>query len=284
MQEVEAAGFDSVWVSDHFHRIRSGDAGGNHEGWTLLSAAAQWTERVELGQLVMNVGFRNPALLAKMAASLDVLSGGRVVLGLGAGWHEDEYRGYGFPFDPPAERIARLGEAATVIRAMLDGARPTFSGRYCSTIAAQCEPGPLRRTPLLIGGQGAATLRLAARHADLVNLTGDVPAVTAGLDRLERACGAVGRDPATVRRTWMTLGVVVRETDAEVHRAVGTLAPVARQRLQVAGTPPQVAEQLAAYAALGCEELMLTFSEAPDLRPLQLFAAAVVPHLRAAHP
>lgn len=281
VREVEEAGFASVWVSDHVQRIRPGDLGGSHEGWTLLAAASQWTERVELGQLVMCVGFRNPALLAKMAASLDVLSGGRVVLGMGAGWHEAEHVGYGFPFGPPAERVARLAEALEIVRGMLDDDRPTYDGRYYRTVRAECDPHPLRgRLPLLVGGRGRTTLRIAARFADRVNVTGGAADVAAAFGRLDEGCAAVGRDPGAVERTWMTLGVLVRETEAEVRRAVDGLAEVARQRLQVAGTPAQVAEQLRAYVDLGCAELIVNFSEAPRTEPVRLFAEAVVPAVR----
>jgi F420-dependent oxidoreductase-like protein len=281
-ERIETSGFDSLWVSDHFHRIRDGDEGGNHEGWTLLSAASQWTNRVELGQLVMCVAFRNPALLAKMTASLDVLSGGRVVLGLGAGWHQPEFAGYGYPFPAPKERLARLREALEIIRAMLDGKQPTHEGEYFSTSAAECDPVPLQdHLPILIGGRGKVTLRIAAQYADRMNVSGTTDDFAAALSRLDEGCDRAGRDPATIEKSWMTLGVIVRETESEVRAARDALADVGRIRLQIAGTPQQVAEQLQAFVDLGCQHLILTFSEAPSLEPLDLFSSAVRPLLRA---
>jgi alkanesulfonate monooxygenase SsuD/methylene tetrahydromethanopterin reductase-like flavin-dependent oxidoreductase (luciferase family) len=281
-ERAEADRFDSLWVSDHFHHIRDGDQGGNHEAWTLLSAASQWTNHVELGQLVMCVAFRNPALLAKMAASLDVLSEGRLVLGLGAGWHQPEFVGYGYPFPAPKERLARLHEAIEIIRPMLDGKRPTCEGEYFSTAEAECDPGPLQsHLPILIGGRGQVTLRIAAQHADRMNVSGTTDDFAAALARLGQSCDRVGRDAATIEKSWMTLGVLVRETESEVRAARDALAGVRRIRLQIAGTPQQVAEELQAFIDLGCQHLILTFSEAPRLEPLDLFSSAVRPLLSA---
>lgn len=276
-EQAEDAGFDSLWVSDHFRHIRDGDLGGNHEAWTLLSAASQWTERIDLGQLVMCMGFRNPALLAKMAASLDVLSGGRVVLGIGAGWYEEEFHSYGYPFGPPKERVSRLRESAAIIRDMLDGKTPSHSGEYYSTKNAECSPVPLQgHLPILIGGRGKVTLRIAAQYADLMNVSGSTDELSAALGTLRGHCETIGRDFSTIEKSWMTLGVLIREKESEVTKARDGLADVERARLQISGTPDQVTEQLHEFVKVGCEHLILTFSEAPSTEPLELFGSTVM--------
>jgi alkanesulfonate monooxygenase SsuD/methylene tetrahydromethanopterin reductase-like flavin-dependent oxidoreductase (luciferase family) len=164
---AEDAGLDAVWVCDHF---LSGGPGlppeGIHEGWTILSALAASTSRVELGQLVMCVSFRNPALLAKMAVTADDVSGGRVLLGLGAGWYDPEYEAFGYPTD---HRVGRLEEALQIICPLLRGEAVTFAGRYHDVHDGALLPSPARRIPVLVAGDGERMLRLTARYADAWN-------------------------------------------------------------------------------------------------------------------
>jgi probable F420-dependent oxidoreductase len=284
---AEELGFESVWVSDHVHQIRPQDEGGTLESWTVLSAISQYTRRMKLGQLVLCVPFRNPALVAKMAASLDILSAGRLILGLGAGWLQAEFAGYGYAFLPPKERLEALQEAVEIIVPMLRGERVQFRGTHYQVDHPMCEPRPIQpRVPILLGGQGKVSLQLVARHADMANFTGSVETVADAQSRLNKYCDQEGRDPASIRRTWMTLAVLIRETQREVKTVIESLRSrddgrIVRLELAggIAGTPQQVCEQLQRYAALGLDRLMLTFTEAPSVRPLELFAERVMPEL-----
>ncbi len=199
---AEAIGLHSVWVYDHL-LFRSPDQPdeGIHEAWTVLSALAASTSTIELGQLVMCMSFRNPGVLAKMAATADAISGGRVLLGVGAGWHDPEYMAFGFPTD---HRVARFEEALQIVGPLLRGERISFDGRYHQVSDAVLLPAPERRVPILIAGHGPRMLRLTARHADAWN-TAWYGLPDEQLDKrladLRAALDAEGRDPATLRRT-----------------------------------------------------------------------------------
>jgi probable F420-dependent oxidoreductase len=199
---AEAIGLHSVWVYDHL-LFRSPDQPdeGIHEAWTVLSALAASTSTIELGQLVMCMSFRNPGVLAKMAATADAISGGRVLLGVGAGWHDPEYMAFGFPTD---HRVSRFEEALQIVGPLLRGERISFDGRYHQVSDAVLLPAPERRVPILIAGHGPRMLRLTARHADAWN-TAWYGLPDEQLDKrladLRAALDAEGRDPATLRRT-----------------------------------------------------------------------------------
>jgi len=200
---AEDAGFDSVWVMDHFYQLPplGGPAQPMLEAYTLLSALAARTSRVRLGALVTGVTYRNPALLAKIVTTLDVISAGRAILGIGAAWYDVEHEGLGVDFPPVPERMERLEEAVQICRAMLRGERPTFAGRHYRTTEAWNVPAPVQPggPPILIGGGGEQrTLRLVARYADLCNITGDPAVVAHKVAVLRGHCAAVGRDPAQV--------------------------------------------------------------------------------------
>ena len=202
---TEEAGFTSLWVMDHFLQIPQV---GPHwedmlESWTTLAFLAARTERVTLGTLVTGVTYRNIAHLAKIVATLDVLSGGRAVCGIGAAWYEREHRAYGWPFPPLADRYAQLEDALELLPLMWGKGAPAFSGRTIEVAETVCYPRPLQdHVPILVGGSGERrTLRLVARHADACNLFGDPETVRRKLDVLHRHCAAVGRDPAEIRVT-----------------------------------------------------------------------------------
>jgi probable F420-dependent oxidoreductase len=212
-RRVEALGFDSVWLPDHLivHMPFPGQgAAGAWEGWSLLAALAAATERIELGLLVSCAGFRNPAMVAKIAATVDEISGGRLILGLGAGWDEQEFRAYGYPFD---RRVGRFEEALAIIAGLLREGHVDFAGRYHTARDCELRPrGPRPQgPPILVGGSGPRMLRLTARYADAWNRDFDAwnPGVApyspedlaAWQPRIEIACAAVGRDPATLERT-----------------------------------------------------------------------------------
>jgi F420-dependent oxidoreductase-like protein len=206
--QAEASGFDTVMVMDHFYQLPALGAPDQPmlEAYTLLGAIAARTKRVRLATLVTGNTYRNPALLAKIVTTLDVISGGRAVLGIGAGWFESEHTGYGFPFPSLRERMDRLEEALEIIRAMFRGERPSFEGRYYKTSDALNVPLPLRPggPPILIGGNGEKrTLRLVAKYGDESNLTCEPREIPRKLEALARHCAALGRDPATIGKTWL---------------------------------------------------------------------------------
>jgi F420-dependent oxidoreductase-like protein len=199
---AEAHGFDSVWVMDHLYQI--GMVGPREdpmlEAYTLLGALAGRTQRAALGTMVTGVTYRNPALLAKIVTTLDVISSGRAILGIGAAWNDDEHAGYGYDFPPAGERLDRLEEALQICRAMFTEEAPTFEGRHYRIHEVLNNPKPIRgRIPILIGGGGERrTLRLVAQYGDACNVFGDAEGVRHKLDVLERHCADVGRDPAEI--------------------------------------------------------------------------------------
>ena len=234
-RHAEAGGLDSLWVYDHLiFRLAGEDEDGIHEAWTVLAAVAAVTERAELGTIVLGTGFRPPALLAKMAATLDEVADGRLILGLGTGWHEPEYQAFGYPFD---HRAGRFEEALGIIVPLLRGERVTFKGRWHDVDDAVLIPPPPRparmpgRIPVLVAARGDRTLRLAARYADAWNAAWfgfPVDRYTKRHADLMAACEAEGRDPATLE---VTVGVTVDTASAAGGRpgAHDALAPDANE-------------------------------------------------------
>jgi alkanesulfonate monooxygenase SsuD/methylene tetrahydromethanopterin reductase-like flavin-dependent oxidoreductase (luciferase family) len=201
-EHAEAAGLDSVWVCDHFFGSMPGaPPEGVHEAWTLATALATATTRVEVGQLVTCAAYRNPGLLAKMAVTADAVSGGRLVLGLGAGWHDTENDAFGYPTD---HRVSRLEEALEIVVPLLRGETISFGGRFHGVADAVLLPPPDRRIPLLVAGNGPRILRLTARHAEAWNtawFAGPDERLRERVAAFESALGEEGRDPSTLRRT-----------------------------------------------------------------------------------
>lgn len=222
---AEASGLDSIWVYDHLiFRFPPEPEEGLHEGWTTLTALAAVVPRVELGALVMCTSFRNAGLLAKMAATLDDLSGGRLILGLGCGWHEPEYDAFGFPFD---HRVGRFEEDLEVITRLLRGEEVTLEGRWSRYDRAKLLPPPTRRPPILVAAKGERMLRLTARWSDAWNTAwfGAVDdSLRTRLRELEAACEAEGRDVSTLRRT---VGLRVHEPGRRGEDQQGTDADAA---------------------------------------------------------
>lgn len=215
-RQAEAGGVDSLWVCDHFlFRPEDGPEVGYHEAWTLLSALAAVTERVALGTLVLATSFRPPGLLAKMAATADEVAGGRLILGLGCGWHEPEYEAFGYPFD---HRVGRFEETLRILVPLVNGQRVTFEGEWNRTEDAVLVPPPRRPTmPILIAAKGERMLRLTARHADAWQTAwfGLPDERYAGRYRdLLAACEVEGRDPASLE---LTVGVDVSEAGDGPH-------------------------------------------------------------------
>jgi F420-dependent oxidoreductase-like protein len=252
---AEAVGFRLVTVMDHLYQI--GGVGAEDEpmleGWSVLNALARETQRVRLGTLVTGVTYRNPAMLAKMATTLDVTSGGRALLGLGAAWNEVEHVGYGYDFPAVGERMDRLDEALSIVRAMFTEDRPSFTGRHYRIERALNVPKPVQPggPPIMVGGGGEQrTLRIAAKHADLTHwFPLGMEALLRKTDLLARYCEEIGRDPATIERT-MATPVIVAASEAEFAAFRDRLPPERRAHVS-GGTPEHAAEALRPYLDAG---------------------------------
>ncbi len=277
---AEDAGFDSVWVMDHLFQIPGIGALDEpmFEAYTLLGGLAARTHRARLGAMVTGVTYRNPALLAKEVTTLDVLSGGRAVLGIGAAWFDKEHEGLGFAFPPLAERFDRLSEALIICRAMFSEDAPSFEGRYYRIKGAVNRPRPVREggPPILIGGGGERrTLRLVAEHADACNLFGDAATVRHKLEVLDRHCDEVGRDPATITRTRLGT-LVIAATSKEADRKLEELRrdrgfdEQALRAMVTAGDPDAVTEQVATLLDAGLDGLVFNMPDAQDLEAVAL--------------
>lgn len=285
-QEFERLGFDSVWVNDHLYGI-PGPQLPILEAWTLLTAVGAVTDRVQLGTLVSPVGFRNPALLAKIAATLDEIAPGRVVVGLGSGWFAEEFAGYGFDFPALKDRLEQLDEAATLMRRMWTEDNPTFVGRHFRTEAVFCAPRPKQPPRLLIGGGGEKVLlRLAARHADIWNnLAIHQGELGHKIDVLRRHCEAIGRDPSTITISQQCL-VVVGADEGDARKKVERAQQLYGGHLgaggssSIAGTPAQCIEKIAEHVRRGCTMFVIEFFGRDTREPAKLFAEAVMPEAR----
>ena len=274
---AEAAGFDDVWLDDHLLADEGDWRDPKLEGWTSLVATAVLTTRVRLGLLVAANTFRNPGLTAKLATSLDHVSGGRSVLGIGGGWFEREHEAFGLEFGSGfGERLDRLGEAVPLIRRLLDGERVTHEGQYYAMTDALCEPRPLQaRLPLLIGGSGPRkTIPMVARYADMWNAFGP-PATLAAADLLLReACAAVGRDEREIERS-TNLNLVIRDSRAEAEAAWAGWCDIhlpKRTQLDVGGSPEEVADALRPYGAAGFGHVIFVFRSPFDLETMDRLA------------
>ncbi len=256
IRRIEELGFDSIWTGDHFlYHMADGTSDAPWDAWSVLAAAAAITSRVSLGPLVTPVGFYNPAVLAKKAATVDEISGGRLVLGLGAGWNDVEFRGYGVPYD---HRISRFEEAFTIIRTLLQEGEIDFEGKYFS--ARDCQLVPRSRPggpPILIGSLGERMLNITLPYVASWNVwhtetknssTGVAPLLT----RVASACGKVGRDPSTVEASVVVLvrmagGLGRRQGDGNMDTTPNPLE----------GSPEVIAEEMRAYARAGVSEVQL---------------------------
>ena len=271
--------YDSIWVYDHFHPIPTPELATVFECWTITAALARDTQRVHIGQMVTCNGYRNPALLAKMASTVDVLSHGRLYCGLGAGWYEDEWRAYGYGFPPTRERMGALRESCQILTKMWTEDRPVFHGEQYTIDGPINEPKGVRKPhpSLWIGGSGEkVTLRLVAEYADACNVDGDDPATLRHkLDVLRAHCEAVGRSyEAITRSTSLEDLVLLRpgETpEAGIERAHSATG------VSFAGTSEQLAERIQALVEAGADYIIVSFPRiAYDHEPLYRFAEEVI--------
>jgi F420-dependent oxidoreductase-like protein len=303
-RRAEELGFDSVWMSDHFFLDLSKYGGsatrhGSLEAITTLAATAMDTDRVRLGTLVLCEAFRHPPVLAKMAATLDIVSGGRLDLGIGAGWYEDEYTAFGFRFPPTAERIARLREAVDIVGGMLSSDRFTYEGKFYRVEDAPNDPPPVQqpRPPIWVGGKGGPKImRIVAEAADGWNTVWRWTPETywERIRELDRACERAGRDPASVRKSlglYTVIGSDERDLAARWGRIVDQ-APIDGSRLRredlsrdgLVGTAEDCITRIKEFEALGVEHLICSFGLVPftltDPEQMELFAREVLPAVR----
>ncbi len=281
----ESLGYDSLWVNDHLYGVPM-----PHlpilEAWSTLAAVAAVTERVRLGTLVSPVGFRNPTLLAKMVSTLDQISGGRMILGLGAGWFQMEFEGYGYPFPSLRERLQQLEEAVVLIKRMWTETQVTFAGRHFRSESAYCEPKPVQKPhpPILIGGGGEKVLlRIAAQHADIWNnLAVDQSELAHKVDVLRQHCLRLGREkgsPIVSQQCLVIIGTDEQDAEAKLQKAEAIYGGHmgGRGPLTIAGSPQQCIERIRAHEELGCSMLIIEFFGRDTREPARLFAEAVMP-------
>ncbi|HSL97995.1 MAG TPA: TIGR03560 family F420-dependent LLM class oxidoreductase [Candidatus Deferrimicrobiaceae bacterium] len=279
---AESAGFDTIWLDDHLLSDEGDWRAPKLEGWTALAAIAPLTERVRLGHLVSANTFRNPGLTAKMATTLDHLSHGRFILGLGGGWFEREHEAFGLDFGAGfGERLDRLEEAVELIERLLAGEKVTHNGRFYRMVDALCQPRPIQdRLPLLIGGSGPRkTLRTTALHADLWNGYGEPDRIAETSAVLRERCEEIGRPFESIERT-VTMEVVIRASESEAQRdherylaAHDIVAPTgsdgSERGLNAGGPPDEVAAYVGRFETLGISEVIWIFRNPFDLETMR---------------
>jgi len=288
-QRADKLGFDTLWTWDHLYPIIGSPDGPIFEGWLTLAAWAQATERIRIGLMVGANTFREPALTAKMATTLDHISNGRAILGIGGAWFETEHEAYGLAFgDGFPERLRWLGEALPIMRGMLHGERPTSSGPRYSAKAVRNDPPPIQeRLPLLIGGGGEqVTLKLVARYGDANNVSGGLETVIRKEAILIRHCETIGRDPSEIERTTGIGTVIIRDSREEAERVHAAMfehnGNADRWKDQPIGTPEDVAERLAPFLEIGYRHLIAGFPAPHDEESMTRLATEVRPILERA--
>jgi F420-dependent oxidoreductase-like protein len=285
-KETDRLGFDSIWLFDHFHTVPTPELETTFECFTSLAALARETQRVKLGQMATCNGYRNPALLAKMGSTIDVMSHGRFILGFGAGWYEHEYRAYGYGFPETKERMARFREATQIIHRMWTEEYPEFTGAYYAINKPINEPKGVQKPhpPLWIAGGGEqVTLKLVAQYGDGCNLGGtDLDVVRHKLDVLRGHCDKLGRDFTSITRSYsinVHLVSGAAQAESETAQARGKLSYTDYANTRIVGTPPEVVTRLQQVVDLGINYVIIYPPRAAyDQSQLQQFAAEVKPH------
>jgi F420-dependent oxidoreductase-like protein len=295
-QACERSGIEAMFRSDHYVSFGHPDSWGSLDAWATLAALAGHTSTLRLGTCVSPVGFRHPSMLAKAVVTVDHATGGRVELGLGAGWFDDEFHAYGFPYPEPGERHNMLEEAVEIVHRLWDADEPavTFAGRHYRLEGCRALPRPVQdpHPPLMIGGEaGPRGVALAARWADEYNVNGVPPDIARRRrDRLSAACEAIGRDSASLSMSLMT-NVLIGSDERDVVARAGRLmerdgtggdaaaAVAARGPAVLTGTPERILEQLAVFASAGVERILLQHLLHQDLEALELIGRELVPVL-----
>jgi F420-dependent oxidoreductase-like protein len=297
-RRAEAGPWTSAWVYDHFHTVPVPTDEATHEAWSLIAALGATTERIRLGQMCTCVTYRNPAYLAKVAATCDVISGGRVEMGIGAGWYEHEWRAYGYGFPRAGERLARLDEGVQIMRQAWTDGKATLDGEHYQVDGAIVRPLPLQEggIPIWIAGGGEKkTLRTAAKYADYTNFDGTPDTFKRKSEILEQHCGDVGRDFGDITRS-ADFNVVIGESEADVKDRLNWIVDhyakhvpaeqVERYRHMfetgpLVGTPEQVVERLRELETLGMTYAITYWPEAAyDRSSIELFETQVIPELQ----
>jgi F420-dependent oxidoreductase-like protein len=293
--DIERLGYESLWVYDHFHTVPEPTQEATYEAWTLMAALASTTSTVRLGQMCTCNTYRPPSYLAKVAASIDVISGGRVEMGIGAGWYEHEHDGYGYPFLSPGGRLGMLREGVEIMRALWTEDEVDYEGMYYTLKGAICQPKPVQKPhiPLWIAGGGErVTLRIAAQYAQYTNFAGDLETFTRKSEILKAHCADVGTDYDAITRSGHFM-MMVGATEAEVEEKMRWLrshleplvSPAQIDRTiavyeETSGTPEQIVKQLRALEAVGMTYTIAYFPDvAYDRSSLELFANEVIPQL-----
>jgi alkanesulfonate monooxygenase SsuD/methylene tetrahydromethanopterin reductase-like flavin-dependent oxidoreductase (luciferase family) len=267
--------FDSAWFIDHLQF----DDADVLEGFSALSYMAALHPQLKFGHTVLCQSFRNPALLAKMSATLQFLSGGRFLFGIGAGWHAEEYQAYGYDFPPASIRVQQLEEALQIIKALWTEKKVHFIGTHYRVINAYCEPKPDPLPPIMVGAFKPKMLRLTARYADNWNVSSTpIGSYRQLVKAFEHACAEVGRDPATVRRSWGG-GCVCAPTQAQAEQLAGERYRADEDNFDFVGTPVQVVEQMRAFIDLGVDYFMVDCGGFPNLTTLEMLVNEVIPAL-----
>ncbi|HET7676902.1 MAG TPA: LLM class flavin-dependent oxidoreductase [Candidatus Limnocylindrales bacterium] len=286
-RQVDRLGYDYLLVWDHLYAIFGDPYQPIYEGWTTLGALATITERARIGLMVGANTFRNPALVAKSAVTLDHVSGGRAILGLGGAWFGLEHEAHGLDFGSGfGERLDRLDEACSIVRPLLDGQEVTHDGPCYRTERLVCRPGPVQpRLPIMIGGSGERkTLRTVARYADIWNGMGPVELMARKVDVLESWCTEVGRDPASIERT-LACKLVIRDSEAEAERVwwqqMAHNRTTERDEHLWLGTPEAIAERIRGYLPLGFRTVIAELPAPFDMETIERFIGEVKPLVEA---
>jgi len=286
---AEAAGYDHLWVYDHVETVPRREPTHVFEAFTTLAALSQRTSTIRLGQLVTCAAYRNAGLLAKEAAGVDVMSGGRLILGLGAGWYEREYEAYGYPYPSAGERLAILEETIVAIRRLWSEETVTLDGAFVRLDGAYCDPKPVQQLPeVWVGGGGEkVTLRIAAQHADVTNWQVGLEQFVHKSEVLRGHCDAIGRDFDTIVRTHgpdcrifdteRDLQAWLDGPDGGHLRGRGDSSTYERENL--VGTVEVVTDKVQAFVDAGCREFVLWFRDFPSSESLERFAAEVIPNV-----
>ena len=285
---AEQVGYDHLWVYDHVETVPRREPEPCFEAWTVMAALAQITSRPRIGQMVTCASYRNVGLLAKQAACVDVMSGGRLVLGIGAGWYHEEYAAYGWEFLPARERLRALDETITAVRMLWTEKETTFEGRHVRLEHALCDPKPLQQLPpVWVGGEGEkVTLAIAARHADATNWQVGLDSFIHKSNVLREHCERIGRDFDTITRTHAP-DCMLFDTDTDLHRWLDRTGgnvwggePVEEYvRDNFVGTVDKVAGDVQGFVDAGCREFVLWFRDYPSTESLERFIGEVVPRI-----
>lgn len=282
---AENNGFDSFWVMDHFHQIPMIGKVEEPmlESWTTLSVVAGLTTKIKLGTLVTGIMYRYPAVLAKVAATLDVLSKGRLFMGIGAAWNEDESHAYGIHFPPASERLSRLEEAIQIIRKMwTEEPSASFNGKYYQIRNAYCNPKPIQKPspPILVGGGGERkTLKIVAKYADACNLFGSAETVKRKLNILKEHCKTIGRDYDSILKTKLAIIVVdddKQTSEKKIEQIFKGMPEEQIREFAIYGTPEEVLRQIELFEQVDIQYLIVDLDPTRELEALDVFANKII--------